>query len=158
MATDRAVKGIVVEPVRFLATKIGVAGAALDASAREKAGAGALEAGDFKGADSTEVDKIGGKGGRRDLLRRQVAADDQRFQADEEGIPGKGRKGTIRRVAVAGRSEGEDLPNLLVASLEKIDEFFGNRTEIADPVRPGQGGRMEEDAAGAFGQQCHLRS
>ena len=85
--------------------------------------------------------------GGADLGLGEQSVLDQPFEADQQRIAGKRGEALVRRVAVAGRSERQHLPEPLAGGGEQIDELEGARPEIADAEAARQRGRMEEHAA-----------
>jgi len=61
-----------------------------------------------------------------------------------------GGEGLVRRVSVASRSEGANLPVGAACVGEKIDELEAMIVERADPVVAGKSSGMEQYAAPAF--------
>ena len=55
----------------------------------------------------------------------------------------------IRRIAITGRIEREDLPELDGCVGEKVSEFVGSSAEITNTEARGQGSEMKEDSAAA---------
>src|SRR5205085_650898 len=60
------------------------------------------------------------------LLTEQTLFD-QSVGTDEQGVPGEGGEALIRRIAVAGRPQGQHLPERLPGGGEKIYEGVGFR-------------------------------
>ena len=86
----------------------------------------------------------------RKLLLRQPSLFHQIIRVDEIGVPGKGGKRLIRRVAVARRADREDLPIALVCFFQKINERIRFPAQIADAIGRREGGNMHQDAAASF--------
>jgi hypothetical protein len=80
----------------------------------------------------------------------KIASLHQAFQADQQGIAGKGRQGAIRGIPVSRRPQRQDLPKAMAAGREEINEAISFTSEAADPVGAGKGGRVKQDAAGAL--------
>ena len=59
------------------------------------------------------------------LFGLQQTVFDQHVRIDQVRIAGKGGKALIRRIAVAGRAEREDLPETLSGLHQKVREFVG---------------------------------
>ena len=55
-----------------------------------------------------------------------------------------------RRIAVAGRTERQHLPDLLPGIAQKISEGVRLRAQFADAVGPGKGSGMQQDSAGSW--------
>ena len=94
----------------------------------------------------------------RKLLLRQPSLFHQIIRVDEIGVPGKGGKRLIRRVAVARRADGKDLPIALVCFFQKINERIRFPAQIADAIGRREGGNMHQDAAASFHSKHHLLS
>ena len=54
------------------------------------------------------------------------------IETDQEGISGKGGCGGVRRVPVAERPQGQNLPNSLAGGSEKIDKLVGGWAKITN--------------------------
>ena len=81
--------------------------------------------------------------GQQAVLRQQV-------QVDKVGIAGEGGKALIWAVAVAGGSQGQELPVFLSGGAEEVGEGVRLPAQGADAVRRGKGGNGQKDAAAAF--------
>ena len=68
------------------------------------------------------------------FLAREYALLDQLVQTDEIRVAGEGGKGLIRRIAVAGRAQGQDLPEGLACIPEIIDKVISGLVKAADAV------------------------
>ena len=79
-------------------------------------------------------------GGEKTLVYETVGT-------DEERVAGKRGEALIRRVAIAGRTKRQHLPQPLLARGEEIDELEGGRTQVANSIATRQRGRMKQDAA-----------
>src|SRR5215475_5698200 len=95
-----------------------------------------------------EVDPSFGPGGTARCLVREQPVLGQPFEADEQRIAGKRREALIRRIAVPGGAERQNLPDALPCRREPVDERESARSEIADVGASRQRRRMEEDAGG----------
>jgi len=73
---------------------------------------------------------MAGKAG--DSISREPSRFYQFLQADQQWIAGKGRKGGVRRITVAGRTQGKNLPQPLFRSREKVSESVGGRSEVSN--------------------------
>jgi len=91
-------------------------------------------------------------GGLQEFLLSQL------LQADQKMISGVGREALERGIPVPGRVEWKHLPELLPCALQKIHEGECIRSEIADPVTPGQTRGMKQNSAGARKSHDVLRS
>ena len=86
------------------------------------------------GDDRTKIDMVG----RQLWIGVEVglgdeAVGEQQGGADEVGVAGEGRETLVRRVAVAGGSEGQDLPQRGPVSATKSTHSMGCGAEVADP-------------------------
>ena len=61
------------------------------------------------------------------------------------------------RIAVSGRIEGQNLPQLLARIFKKINEGKCRRPEIANAEWARETGRMKQNAAGARESHANLR-
>ena len=84
--------------------------------------------------------------GYRPQPGRHEAVALEQFGAEQVGVPGERGVRLVRRVAGPGRAEGEYLPPALPHHGEGFDPPEGGRAEVADAERPGQTGRVQEDA------------
>ena len=75
------------------------------------------------------------------LLLGHQALFRQGIEINKVRIARIGREGLIRRVAVAGRSDGEDLPNLLAGFFEEVRKLAGLFADCSDAI----GGRKRSD-------------
>ena len=57
------------------------------------------------------------------VRRGEEALVAQAVERDEEGVAGEGREALVRRVAVAGGAEGQDLPEALPGLREEVEEL-----------------------------------
>ncbi len=69
------------------------------------------------------------------------------FRTNQQRVARECGIGSVRRVAVAGRSQRQYLPQGLTGLDEKIDELVSLRSEIADTKTAREGGRMEQNTA-----------
>ena len=97
------------------------------------------------GDDGTVVDPAVREPGRIDLVEQAIV--DEAFRADEMRVAGEGGERLIRAVTVSGRSEREQLPDTASGTIQELEPAVGTRPEVADAVRPGEAGRVQEDAA-----------
>ena len=74
----------------------------------------------------------------------------EEFQADEEGIAGKGRGARIGRVAVAGGAERQNLPDVLPGGGEKGDKLVRGGPKVADAPVGGQRADVEQNSGGTL--------
>src|SRR5581483_10598721 len=81
---------------------------------------------------------------------RRVVPLPQDGERDEQRAAGERRRAGVRRVAGAGGPERQHLPERLPGGDQKVDEPVRLTAQIADTVRPWQGGRMEQDARGSW--------
>ena len=58
------------------------------------------------------------------------------------GLPAKAEKHWYGRVAVACRTEGQHLPELLLGRGQPVDEVIGALAQVADAEPAGEGSRM----------------
>ena len=90
--------------------------------------------------DGTIVD-IAGVGAQVhavDIALLQVACLDKLGKVDKVVVASAGRERLIGRIAIAGRRKGQNLPVMLFARGEKIDEVVGIPAKAADSVWSGQ--------------------
>ena len=90
--------------------------------------------------DSTVVD-IAGVGSQIhaiDIALLQIPCLDKLGKVDKVGVARTGRERLIGRIAIAGRRKGQNLPVMLFARGEKIDEVVGIPSKAADSVWSGQ--------------------
>jgi len=83
------------------------------------------------------------------LLRLQRVFGDQRLQVDQQRVAGEGAEALIRRIAVAGGPERQHLPQPDAGFGEEVHELAGIFAQVADAESAGQGGRVQQYAAGA---------
>ena len=105
-----------------------------------KALGGAVENLTAAAKDSTVVD-IAGVGSQIhaiDIALLQIPCLDKLGKVDKVGVACAGRERLIRRIAIAGRRKGQNLPVMLFARGEKIDEVVGIPAKAADSVWSGQ--------------------
>ena len=88
-----------------------------------------------------------GNAGGDDLRRLQAAVLHEPLEADQQGISRERRERRVGGVAVAGRADGQHLPQRQAGVGEEIHEPVRGAPEVADAVRSGQRRGMEEDAA-----------
>ena len=72
-----------------------------------------------------------------DIVLLQIAGLDKLGKVNEVRVA-RGRRTTDRRIAIAGRRKGQNLPVMLFARGEKIDEVVGIPAKAADSVWSGQ--------------------
>jgi hypothetical protein len=68
------------------------------------------------------------------------------IEGDKERVTRHRRSGRVRRISESGRPEWKHLPESLPGCHQKIDEAVGFIPQVANPVRPWQGGWVEEEA------------
>lgn len=105
-----------------------------------KALGGAVENLTAAAKDSTVVD-IAGVGSQIhaiDIALLKIPCLDKFGKVDEVGVARAGRERLIGRIAIAGRRKGQNLPVMLFARGEKIDEVVGIPAKAADSVWSGQ--------------------
>ena len=105
-----------------------------------KALSGAVENLTAAAKDSAIVD-IAGVGSQIhtiDIALLQIAGFDKLGKVDKVGVARAGRERLIGRIAIAGRRKGQNLPVMLFARGEKIDEVVGIPAKAADSVWSGQ--------------------
>jgi hypothetical protein len=88
-----------------------------------------------------------GQGHPGEIGRIEIAGLDQPLQADQEWVAGEGGKGAVRRVTVAGGTKGENLPDRLPGSRQKVDEGVCLGPQRTDAVGTGKGRGVQQDAA-----------
>ena len=74
----------------------------------------------------------------------------QFVQVDQQQIAGKRGRTHVRRVAGPDATERQDLPQRLTRASQPVDEVAGRQPQIAGAVWAGQGGRVQQHAAGAW--------
>ena len=105
-----------------------------------KALSGAVENLTAAAKDSTVVD-IAGVGSQIhaiDIALLQIPCLDKLGKVDKVGVACAGRERLIGRITIAGRRKGQNLPVMLFARGEKIDEVVGIPAKAADSVWSGQ--------------------
>ena len=105
-----------------------------------KALGGAVENLTAAAKDSTVVN-IAGVGSQVhaiDIALLQIPCLDKLGKVDKVGVACAGRERLIGRIAIAGRRKGQNLPVMLFARGEKIDEVVGIPAKAADSVWSGQ--------------------
>ena len=105
-----------------------------------KALSGAVENLTAAAKDSAVVD-IAGVGSQIhviDIALLQIPCLDKLGKVDKVGVARAGRERLIGRIAIAGRRKGQNLPVMLFARGEKIDEVVGIPAKAADSVWSGQ--------------------
>src|SRR3954453_8838946 len=91
---------------------------------------------------------VGGEGGDGlQILWLQEALPHKDIWANEQRVARERRERGIRRVAVAGRCQGKDLPELLARLFQEVNEAVGFLAEVAYAVGPGKTGGVEQNAA-----------
>lgn len=105
-----------------------------------KALSGSIENLTAANKDGTVVDVagVGTKEDAVDVTLLQIAGFDKLGKVDQVGVACAGRERLIGRIAIAGRRKGQDLPVMLFARGEKIDEVVGIPAKAADSVWSGQ--------------------
>ena len=90
--------------------------------------------------DSTVVDVtgVGSQIHAIDIALLQIPCLDKLGKVDKVGVACAGRERLIGRIAIAGRRKGQNLPVMLFARGEKIDEVVGIPAKAADSVWSGQ--------------------
>lgn len=73
-----------------------------------------------------------------DIALLQIPCLDKLGKVDKVGVARAGRERLIGRIAIAGRRKGQNLPVMLFARGEKIDEVVGIPAKAADSVWSGQ--------------------
>ncbi len=84
------------------------------------------------------------------LARSQHAVHDEGVEGNEQGIAGKTGQALVGRGAVARGAERQHLPEPLPHAGQFLEPAQSLRPDLADAVPAGQGGGMQEDAAGAW--------
>lgn len=105
-----------------------------------KALGGAVENLTAAAKDSTVVDIAGVRSQIHavDIALLQIPCLDKLGKVDKVGVACAGRERLIGRIAIAGRRKGQNLPVMLFARGEKIDEVVGIPAKAADSVWSGQ--------------------
>ena len=91
--------------------------------------------------------RVAAEGYGIDFLAREKAVVDKLLKVDEIRVPGKGRVGLVRRVAVTGRAERQDLPVFLSGFPEKVGKLSRFRSQRSDAVRRRERRNMQNDSA-----------
>ena len=73
----------------------------------------------------------------------------QTVEVNQIVVPGEGGAGLIGGVAVAGGSQGQNLPIALAGFFQKVNEFVCFAAHGAHAVRTGQTGDVHQNAAGS---------
>ena len=81
------------------------------------------------------------------LLLRQPTGGDELIRVDEVGIARKRGKRLIGRIAIARRTDREDLPIGLPGFFEKVDKVISGLAEVAHAVWRGERGNVQQNAA-----------
>ena len=84
------------------------------------------------------------------FLLRQQPVGHQQLRVDVVGIARVGGKALIRRVAVAGRAEGQHLPVALPRVMQEIREIIGRLAQRADAIGRGQGGHGHQNTTASI--------
>ena len=79
--------------------------------------------------------------------------DNQLARVDEESVAGEGRERLVGRVSIASRAQRQDLPQMLAARSQKINERARPVAKITDAETAGQRGWMKQDAARSMEMQ-----
>jgi len=82
--------------------------------------------------------------------RREPARVHERLQRHHQRAARERGHALVRRVARPDRRRGQQLPDRLAGRDEPVDELEGRGTEVADAVRAGQGGGVQQHAGGAL--------
>ncbi len=139
---QRPVERVVVEPAGVLGAERPVV------VPRPEAPEGAAQQSRLEGVDRLVVDPPRRPHRRvRQVRRFEQAVRQQPVGADQQRIPGERRERLVGRVAVAGRPERQHLPEPLPRARQVIEEPDRLRPQLADPPRPRQRGRVQQDAA-----------
>ncbi len=86
-----------------------------------------------------------------DVARRRAVPPAASAAGDEQRIAGEGREASVRRGAVAGRIQRQDLPDPHASARGPVEELDGVIAELADAVAPRQRRRMEKHAGHSSG-------
>ena len=103
-----------------------------------------------------EIHPAIGKLGMDEIRIVDPAGIPEKLRTHQEWVAGQRRGALIGRVAVAGRSQGQDLPQPLPRLGEEVHESEGRGSEIPDAMGPGQRGRVQQDAAGTVHVGLHV--
>ena len=99
-------------------------------------------------ADIAEVDVVVRKAEFSFKLRPiEQALARQLLEADQERIACERRDGGVWRIALGGRHERHDLPEMLPGGRHPIEESVGAVAKIPNAMRPGKRGRMRQNPA-----------
>ena len=100
---------------------------------------------------AVEIDVIVGK--LRNVVERlflQQTVAQQMLQRDQQRIARVRRMASIRRIAIAGRIERQDLPDANAGAPGPIEKGDHLVAEVANSIPSGEGGRMQKHAGGAL--------
>ena len=78
--------------------------------------------------------RVAAEGNGIDFLSREETVGNKLLKVDEIRVPGKGRVGLVRRVAVARRAERENLPVFLPRLLQEIHKGIRFLSQISNAV------------------------
>ena len=96
--------------------------------------------------------RVAAEGYGIDFLAREKAVIDKLLKVDEIRVPGKGRVGLVRRVAVAGWAERQDLPVFLSGFPEKVGKLSRFPAQRSDAVRRRERRDMQNNSACSHGK------
>ena len=97
--------------------------------------------------------RVAAEGNGIDFLAREETVGNKLLKVDEIRVPGKGRVGLVRRVAVAGRAERQDLPVLLSGFPEEIGKLSRLSAQRSDAVRRRERCDMQNNSACSHGKR-----
>jgi hypothetical protein len=145
---DRHVQGVIVEPRGVLRAERIEGRAVRGRSAFLEAAERAVEQGKLEGGHRVVVHGIRRHRRRvRDVRGLQPSVLDERVEADEQRVAREGGEALVGRVAVTGGAEGQHLPEALARASQEVHEAMGLGPQLADPVAPRQGRRVQQDPA-----------
>ncbi len=143
---DRHEQRVVVQPIRLGLPERSQFLAEAEAGSGGEGVVRPVEHGQLPGDDGAVVDAALGE--RRPVLEvcgGQQPGLGQQLGGDEVGVACERREALVRRVAVPGGTEGEHLPQRGTGRRQPVHPRVGFRAQVADPVRPGEAGRMQDD-------------
>src|SRR5580700_9690421 len=85
----------------------------------------------------------------REIQCIEITALHQAIDTDQQRVAGERRKALVRRIAVTGRPERQDLPDVLSRVAQEVGEGMRLLTELADTIGAGKGSGVQQDTAGS---------
>ena len=98
--------------------------------------------------DRGEIHRIRGKlGNLGHIFWSQELLLYQKLRADQQGISCENRIALIGGIPQSGGTKGQNLPQMLSRSVEKVHKIIGALSQIPDSVGRGEGSGMQQNAA-----------